>query len=237
MAGSDTTRLGMPLLQPSQAQKHVTVNEGLMRLDGMVNLVLQSATAASPPGAVIDGQCWGVPTGGQGDWTGQDGKIALGSNGGWVFVAPSMGMRAFVADRGAEAIHDGAGWIIGAMTLSTIGSGMLAGFAEAEVSVVSGGTFDTGLAIPSGVMVIGAVARVTQNLTGGLTSWRLGHAGATNRFGQGLGKSEGSWARGLLGTPTAYYSPDTLVMTAEGGSFTGGKVKMSVHWLELRLPV
>ena len=53
---SDTTRLGLPLLQPAQAQKHVTVNEALMRLDGTVNLVLQSTVATSPPGAVIDGR-------------------------------------------------------------------------------------------------------------------------------------------------------------------------------------
>jgi hypothetical protein len=26
-------------------------------------------------------------------------------------------------------------------------------------------------------------------------------------------------------------------MTAEGGNFSGGKVRLSVHWLELRLPI
>ena len=40
----DTAKLGLPLLAPAQAQKHVTVNEALMRLDGMVDLVLQSTT-------------------------------------------------------------------------------------------------------------------------------------------------------------------------------------------------
>jgi len=236
MVTSETMRLAMPLLQPSQAQKHVTVNEALMRLDGLVNLVLQSVSTLLPPATVIDGQCWGVPLAAQGAWAGKDGLIALGSNGGWMFVAPSAGMRAFVADRGCEAIHDGRGWALGALSLGVFGSGLVAGFAEAEVMVGSGADFDTGLAIPANVSVIGAVARVTETLTGGLTSWRLGHGGATNRFGQGLGTSAGSWARGLLGTPTAYYSPETMVMTAEGGNFSGGAVRLSVHWLELRLP-
>ncbi len=33
---TDTTRLGLPLLAPAQAQKHVTVNEALGRLDAVV---------------------------------------------------------------------------------------------------------------------------------------------------------------------------------------------------------
>lgn len=236
MPMNETMRLAMPLLQPAQAQKHVTVNEALMRLDGLVNLVLQSASTAQPPAAVIDGQCWSVPTGAEGAWSGQAGRIAIGSNGGWMFLPPSAGMRAFIVDQGAGAIHDGAGWVAGAQSLGLLGSAMTAGFSEAEVTVTAGATFDTGVEIPAGVMVIGAVARVTQALTGTLTRWRLGSQGADDRFGQGLGKARNSWARGMLGTPMTYYSADTLVMTAEGGNFAGGRVSLAVHYLTLRLP-
>lgn len=237
MTANDTMRLEMPLLQPAQAQKHVTVNEALMRLDGMVNLVLQSVSARVPPLAVIDGQCWGVPSGAGGAWAGQGGRIAIGSNGGWVFVTPSVGMRGFVADHGAQAIHDGADWVVGALTLGAHGSGMRAGMAEAEVAVGSGAAFETSVIIPDGVMVVGAVARVTETLRGSLGKWRLGTAGAEDRFGSGLGIQKGSWARGLLGSPVSYYAPAPLVMTAEGGAFAGGRVRLAVHWWELRLPV
>ena len=74
MSEPTTRRCGLPLLQPAQAQKHVTVNDGLMRLDGLVNLVLHSVSAASPPAAVTDGQCWAVPFGAAGPWAGQDGR-------------------------------------------------------------------------------------------------------------------------------------------------------------------
>ncbi len=37
----ETTQLKLPLLQASQAQKHVTVNAALMRLDGLAQLRLQ----------------------------------------------------------------------------------------------------------------------------------------------------------------------------------------------------
>ncbi|AUH34169.1 DUF2793 domain-containing protein [Paracoccus tegillarcae] len=236
MASNDTSRLGMPLLQPAQAQKHVTVNEALMRLDGMVGLVLQSATRTSPPASVTDGLCWSVPASATGAWQGRQGQIAIASNGGWVFQPPSAGQRAFVADQGVSAIHDGSDWAAGALTLGPLGGGLSAGLAEAEVNVSAGPSIVTALQIPAGVMVIGATARVSQALTGGLTSWQLGTQGAENRFGQGLGKGLGSWARGILSQPVTYWNAENLIMTAVGGNFSGGRVKMAVHWLSLRLP-
>lgn len=45
---SSTQQLGLPLLQPAQAQKHVTVNAALVRLDGLVELTLVSRAQAAP---------------------------------------------------------------------------------------------------------------------------------------------------------------------------------------------
>lgn len=233
---SETTRLQMSLLQPAQAQKHVTVNEALMRLDGMVNLVLESVSTAIPPTAAIDGQCWGVPAQAQGDWSGHAGKIAVGSNGGWVFVPATRGMQGFIVDRASRAIHDGESWIAGALNLGVTGSAMVAGMAEGEVDLTAGSSMITDVFIPGGAMVIGAVARVIAPLTGSLATWRLGTNGATNRFGQGLGKDQGSWARGMLGSPMTYYQPDPLIVTAEGGTFASGRIRLAVHWWEMRLP-
>lgn len=234
---SETMRLQMSLLQPAQAQKHVTVNEALMRLDGLVNMVLQSVSTPVPPETVLNGQCWAVPSSPQGAWSGQAGTIAIGSNGGWIFVPPVAGMRAFVADRGAEAIHDGASWVVGALTLGASGSGLIAGMAQDEVILTAGTSVTSPVVIPAGSMVIGAAARVSAEITGSATGWRLGTAGALVRFGQGLGKPQGSWARGILGSPMTYYQPAPLIVTAEGGTFTGGRITLAVHWLELRLPV
>lgn len=237
MAQSETVRLGLPMLQPAQAQKHVTVNEALMRLDGLVNLVLQSVTRSAPPASVVDGECWGVPGQAQGEWAGNAGRIAIGTNGGWTFCQTEPGISAFVIDQGVQARHNGGGWVLGAINLTSLGSGLLSGVADGEVDVIAGPSFDTGIVIPSGAMVIGAVARVTSALTGTLTGWRLGTAGAVDRFGSSLGTGIGSWSRGILGTPTTYYQPQPLLMTAEGGAFAGGgKVRLAVHWWELRLP-
>jgi hypothetical protein len=236
MAGNDTSRLGMPLLQPAQAQKHVTVNEALMRLDGLVGLVLQSIDTAEPPVVASDGLCWAVPVGAGGDWQGHEGQVAIRVNGGWVFQSPAPGQGAFVADRGVQALHDGGSWVVGAVTLGRTGAGLQAGLAEGEVVVSTGASVDSGIQIPAHSLVIGATARVSEALTGTLTGWQLGTPGAENRFGQGLGIAAGSWARGLLGQPMTYWQAENLMLTAEGGEFAGGRVKIAVHWLTLRLP-
>ena len=112
----------------------------------------------------------------------------------------------------------------------------MAGLAEGEVTVTAGTTMDTGIQIPAHSLVIGATARVSETLTGTLVGWQLGTPGAENRFGQGLGIAAGSWARGMLGQPMTYWQAENLMLTAEGGEFAGGRVKIAVQWLTLRLP-
>lgn len=70
---SETAQLGLPLVQPAQAQKHVTVNEAFARLDGLTQLVLSSTTVTVPPSGLADGVSYGVPTGAVNEWAGHGG--------------------------------------------------------------------------------------------------------------------------------------------------------------------
>lgn len=239
MSENTTANCDLPLLMPAQAQKHVTVNEALMRLDGQVDLVMQSVTRINPPDTVAEGLCWGVPQGAVNAWEGQGGKIAIGANGGWIFVQPGFGRRAIIADEGVTAIHDGSHWVPGAVTLGRHGSGLLARQLSEDVALGQGPSFDTAIFIPAGALVFGATARVIEGITGGATSWSLGTPGNADslvRFGQELGKAQGSWARGLLSPPMVFWEPVPLRLTAKGGQFAGGKVRVVLHWWELRLP-
>ena len=87
---SETGILQLPLVQAAQAQKHITVNEGLRRLDGMVQLRLQSLSISTPPLTAQEGECWFVPSGAVNDWAGHEGEIATFANGGWVFTMVSL---------------------------------------------------------------------------------------------------------------------------------------------------
>ena len=44
MPDQNTARLGLPLLQPAQAQKHVTVNDALVRLDYLLATLIHEST-------------------------------------------------------------------------------------------------------------------------------------------------------------------------------------------------
>lgn len=231
-----TMRWGLPLLQPAQAQKHVTVNEALMRLDGLVNLVLQSTATPAPPTIVIDGECWAVPAGAVDAWAGRGGSIAIGTNGGWTFATPQRGQRAFVVDQGANAQWTGATWAAGSLTMGSFGGGMNAGVTEGEVQIAPGTAQAAEVYIPANTLLIGVTGRVTEAITGTLTSWTLGVAGAPARFGSGIGLQRNSWSQGLLSAPMAFYAPESLRLTAAGGAFAAGRVRLSVHWLALRVP-
>ena len=232
---SETPRLNLPLLLPSQAQKHVTVNEALTRLDGLAQLCLVSRSVVTPPDPVPDGDCYLVPAGATGAWAGQSGSIAIGTNGGWTFVAPGHGWRAFIADEGVPATHADGAWKAGALTCSASGAAARLLTVEFEHDLVPG-TNTTGQGIPADAMVFAVSARVTVAITGSATSWRLGTAGADDRFGAGMGLGQGAYATGLLSAPVSYYAATPLVVTPEGGDFAGGRLRLAMHYFALDLP-
>lgn len=235
MSEQETPRLGLPLIQPAQAQKHVTVNEALIRLDALANLVLEAVEAVVPPASAPEGACWAVGAGASGAWAGQEGTIAIRAGGGWVHVAPPVGLRGGLRD-GTPVAFDGTGWQVGALALTPSGAGIAARSVEVAVTPAAGARAASGIEVPAGVLVLGATARVTAAL-GGAGSWSLGTGDAVDRFGAGLGVDAGSWSRGILSQPMVYWAPESLDLIATGGSFDGtGAVTVALHWLELGLP-
>ena len=75
----DTTNLKLPYLLASQAQKHVTHNEALRLLDGLVQLAVLDRDLTAPPGSPADGDRYIVASGATGDWAGWDLNVASGS--------------------------------------------------------------------------------------------------------------------------------------------------------------
>lgn len=94
---SETTpNIGLPYLMPAQAQKHVTLNEALQRLDAVTQLVL-TALLSEPPEESEEGQCFVVASGASGLWSGMDGRLAVRLDGAWHFIMPRPGWQAFLA--------------------------------------------------------------------------------------------------------------------------------------------
>ena len=102
--------LSLPLLQPSQAQKHVTHNEALMQLDALTQLAVESADQAGPPADPALGERHIVGNSATGDWAAHENEIALWEGQIWRFVAPQPGWRVDVAPTGQSLRFDGSSW-------------------------------------------------------------------------------------------------------------------------------
>ncbi|MCZ7851583.1 DUF2793 domain-containing protein [Agrobacterium salinitolerans] len=102
-----TARLRLPYILPSQAQKHVTHNEALQRLDAIVQLVVR-ATVATPPEDAVEGDCFLLSAGATGDWAGKGGRLAFRQDGAWLSITPQPGWTAwFAAESRYRALQDG----------------------------------------------------------------------------------------------------------------------------------
>jgi hypothetical protein len=99
-----------------------------------------------------------------------------------------------------------------------------------ETSVtLSGASTNASLQIPANCILLAVGARVTTGITGA-TSYEVGVAGNLSQFGSALSTTAGSTNFGLIG-PTAFYTPTTLTITATGGNFSGGQVRLSISCL------
>ena len=232
----NTSQLGLPLVAGAQAQKHVTVNEALAMLDGLSQLRIEGAPVAPPAGAP-HGMVYRVPAGATGVWAGETGQLAIASNGGWVFVTPKTGWSAQDATSGETLVFDGVAWQAVGRNPSAGGATTASRVIEIDHIVSAGATSQTAAVLPANSIVLGVTGRVEVALAGpGLTGWALGVNGSANRYGSGLGIGVNSYALGLTGTPQTYYSNGPLLLTAEGGTFSSGQVRLAVHCLTLEPP-
>ena len=107
----DTTpNLGLPYLLPNQAQKHVTMNEALQRLDAAVQIRLDQSGINAPPESPQTGIRVLVGANPSGGFTGHAGEIAAFDAGGWLFIRPMRGWVAWFTAEGELRVFDGADW-------------------------------------------------------------------------------------------------------------------------------
>lgn len=232
---SNTLRFNMPLLDAAQAQKHVTVNEALVRADVLAAGRVESRSLSSPPATPVDGTAYIVGQGATGDWAGEENAIALFLNGGWAFLPPWTGAKFWVQDDSADAIFADGGWKSSALAVSLGAAATLATIIEIDHDLSSGTVSTTPAVIPDKAVVIGITGRVIAEIVGP-SNWSLGVAGSADRYGSGYGLSVGSFAHGVTGQPQAYFGPTSLEITSNGAPFSAGTLRLAVHCLSLSPP-
>ena len=194
-----TPRLGLPYVVAAQAQKHIPINESLARLDGLVQLAVESRGLAAQPASPAAGGVWILPAGASGAaWT-----------------PLSATFRSLTA--------------AATPNLATTRLEIL----EQEVTL-SGAATATSIVIPNRAIVLAVSTRTTAAVTGA-TAYNCGVAGETSKFGGSLGVAKNSSNIGVVG-PTAYYADTPVVLTAIGGNFVGGKVRVAIHVMRFDAP-
>ncbi len=237
-----TPNLALPLLAAAQAQKHVTVNEALARLDGLVQLVVKNRDLASPPASPAEGDRYIVAAGATGAWAGWDGDVVLFSGGAWLRLIPQEGWRVWVDDESALVVRMGGAWLTLEAALNLLvrapavevargpsGAGIGLHVEEELLAGLSGASVTSTIAIPDRAIVLAVSTRTVTAITGA-TSYDCGISGESAKFGGALGVAAGSTNIGVIG-PQAFYASTPIALTANGGNFTGGDVRVAIQYL------
>lgn len=108
-----STNLQLPFLAGGQAQKHITVNESLTRLDALVQLSVASSTTNAEPGSPADGAVYILPAGATGTHWGPmaDHALAYYRDGAWEEITPREGWIAAIRDSDQIVFFTGSIWV------------------------------------------------------------------------------------------------------------------------------
>ncbi len=137
----DTARLSLPLLHVAQAQKEMTHNEALTRIDLLLHGCVTGVAEDTPPAAPDVGQCWIVGDTPTGAWAGRTGQVAGWTAGGWRFVVPRDGMTLWWAGGETTATFRGTRWHPGEVRAArlVIGGTAVVGAQQPEIIGPAGG--------------------------------------------------------------------------------------------------
>lgn len=230
-----TGRLLLPYIVQSQSQKEVTHNQALNLLDVLLQAVAQDVGLNTPPGSPTVGHCWVVGSSPTGAWAGKAGQIAQAVEGGsWYFVLPFKRLRLWNEAADEYFVYDGSAWVPDSLLLKESGEYLRVEHKTQDVTVSSGAFVDSTIFIPDRSIVLTVNVRVMTAITGA-TSFGVGVAGDTTKFGNFIGIGLDSTNIGIIG-PTAYYANTPIRLTANGGNFTGGVIRTTMQYLKPRGP-
>ena len=237
-----TPRLGLSYVVAAQAQKHIPINESLARLDGLVQLAVESRVVAAQPASPAAGGVWILPASPTGAaWAGQAaGTLMRFEAGAWEALTPAEGVLAWLKDENQMVAFDGAAWTPLSATFKSTVAAASPGLANTRLEIleqevtVSGAATATTIVIPNRAVVLAVSTRTTVAVTGA-TSYNCGVSGDASKFGGSLGVAKNSSNVGVIG-PTAYYADTPVLLTAVGANFTAGKVRVAIHVLRFDAP-
>jgi hypothetical protein len=106
----DTPRMGLPLIAAAQAQKHVTHNEALRKLDAVVQIGVISVGLNAPPASPAEGDSYIIGATPTGAWAARPQCVAVWSSGAWLIYNPVTGWLAWDASTQSIRVFTSGTW-------------------------------------------------------------------------------------------------------------------------------
>lgn len=107
---TQTNNLKIDLVAQSQAQKEVTINEAVARLESVQNRGVVDKDLATPPVSPTEGVAYIVAATASGAWTGKEDQVAYYNNG-WRFIEANEGLTIWVNDEDKVYVFNGTAWV------------------------------------------------------------------------------------------------------------------------------
>ena len=204
---SDTTHLALPYIDPAQSQKHVTHNEALSLLDLCVHLSVVARNVTAPPASPSEGARYLVGSGATGAFAEKAQQIAAYQDGGWRFLQPRAGWRAYVESDSLLFVYEGSSWAPLNPAIDTLQNMLLLGV---------GTTADATNPFAAKLNAALFAARTTADGGSGDLRYKLNKEGATHTVSQ-LYQSNfsGRAETGLIGDDHF-----RIKVSADGGAWT-----------------
>jgi hypothetical protein len=144
-----TAQLSLTKLVEGQASAEVTINDALNKLDATIQLAVKDRDLTAPPGSPAEGDRYIVAASATGDWSGQDGNVAVYLTG-WTFITAKEGFRAWVDDENRFVTYDGSAWVYRT---------------SSEIAADASGTQAGGTPITTEVVLLSTVGATTHSVT------------------------------------------------------------------------
>jgi hypothetical protein len=122
-----SARHQLPFLVTGQAQKELTHNEALLRVDALLHPVAE-AHLNTPPvvnASTPAGQCWLIGAAPTGEWAGKANQLAYWTGGSWRYSAPVEGMRLRIGASNLDFVFGLNTWTVPAAIGNPLGGNVI----------------------------------------------------------------------------------------------------------------
>lgn len=164
-------------------------------------------------------------------YTGAQGELIVDTTNNRITVHDGATAGGWAAAKLSEVLLSGTSLLT--LVAGALGSAINIGVLEQSVTL-SGASTTASVSIPANCILLGVGERVATAVTGA-TSFEIGVSGNLSQFGSGLGIAAGSTNYGIIG-PTGIYSATPVIITASGGSFTGGVLHLAIFYVQIAPP-